>query len=302
MNLFDHKKYIQAPIFELDQNGTVKPNCIFHRSIDKLHSRCIEYPFAASELGNASCILDVGTVKSDSIWISWLENLPIEVHATDYDATFQPFKNIQFHKADIRSLPIADNTFDKVMAVSVIEHIGLASCQVLDESNPQEDLDGDVNAVKELARVLKPNGELIMTFPFGLRSELILGRDARSYTITSIKKFEKILDPIKLEYFEYQSLYTRSLYEEFKFANNKNLTSTLVEKTIAKFKALFSSSVEGNTELAIERPTEEERLIGNITWRRVPLESAKAEHKGHVDGVLCGVWRKSINNNDGLIP
>lgn len=298
MTLYDDYKYIQVPIFELDQNGTVKPNCIFHRSIDKLHSRCIEYPFAASKLENANCILDVGTVKSSSIWISWLENLPIEVHATDYDAPFQPFKNIKFHKADIRNLPIEDNTFDKVMAVSVIEHIGLASCQVIDKNNPQEGLAGDLNAVKELARVLKPNGELIMTFPFGITDELILGQQARNYTIDTIKKFEKCLIPVELRYFEYQSVYTYSLVEEFvTVTNNHGLWNTMTQRVKSKIKHIFSPPTRKklNTILEVESPTEEEKLIGNVTWRKIPLESTKAKHKGHVDGVLCGVWRKPMN-------
>lgn len=198
---------VVVPIFELDDRGAIIPNTLFHRTWDFLHSRCVEYPFAASQVGESQCLLDVGTVKSDAIWISWLESLSthsIEVHGTDYDAPIKPFKNIKFHQADVRELPIEDQTFDRVIAVSVIEHIGLQSPQVLASSLPSVDQDGDLEAVRELARVLKPGGELIMTLPFGIRDELILNRQARNYTTHSIRKFEQFLQPVKLEYYEYQ--------------------------------------------------------------------------------------------------
>jgi hypothetical protein len=82
-----------VPMYEMDEYGHVRPNPLFHRPIDKLHSRCIEYPFAASRLGDAKIILDVGTIKADPAWIEWLERLPVKVHATDYDVPLEPFKN-----------------------------------------------------------------------------------------------------------------------------------------------------------------------------------------------------------------
>src|SRR4030042_171054 len=205
VNKINRFTQVIVPIFEIDDKGLIKPNPLFHRPVDKLHSRCIEYPFAASRIGDAKCILDVGTVKSAPAWISWLENLPIEVYATDYDEPFKPFEKIKFYQADIRKLPIPDNTFDKVIAVSVIEHIGLKLPQVLTDKIPDVSEDGDLEAVRELARVLKPGGELIMTMPFGMKDDLILGNQARSYTIDSIKNFDIVIKIVHLEYYEYQS-------------------------------------------------------------------------------------------------
>ena len=39
-----------VPLYEMDDDGSIKPNLLFHRAWDKLHSRCIEYPFAAAQL------------------------------------------------------------------------------------------------------------------------------------------------------------------------------------------------------------------------------------------------------------
>lgn len=280
-NTIDFLKQVVVPIFELEETGAVKPNPLFHRPIDKLHSRCIEYPFAASQIGSASSILDVGTVKSDPAWIAWLENLPMDVHATDYDKPIQQFLNIKFHRADVRELPIPDNTFDKIFAISVIEHIGLHNPQVIATALPQYSVNGDIEAMRELVRVLKRGGELIMTFPFGLHDVLILRNEARNYTIESIKKFEAIAEPVLLDYYEYQFYNYTNIYTEY--SANRSLIQKLHD-------CLWSIGTKHSTKTQANHPP---TLPGAITWRKIPLENARALHHEHVEGVLCSVWRKN---------
>lgn len=284
-------------MFELSDTGSLKPNLAFHRPFDKLHSRCMEYPFAASHLGDAHCILDTGTIKSDQIWISWLENLPIEVHATDYDAPLRPFKKLIYHQADIRKLPLENEKFDKIFAVSVIEHIGLESPQILSQNIPEIDANGDVEAVKELARVLKPGGELVMTFPFGKKEGLILDGQARNYTLNSIKRFESVLNPSILCYFEYQHATRKILYPEYENqAYNPPRISISYVKSILK--NTFKISIckyqpkMNNYEIESDFSKTYPNTDGIIVWREMPIISANATHVGHVDGILCGVWKK----------
>lgn len=278
INRFNH---VVVPIYELDERGHVKPNTLFHRPFDYLHSRCVEYPFAASQLGDAKKILDVGTVKSDLAWISWLESLPIEVHATDYDKPFTPFKKVKFHRGDLRSLPIDSEVFDKILAVSVIEHVGLSDSQVLSENKPPIDPDGDVKAFKEMLRMVKKNGSIVMTFPFGCHNEIILG-SSRNYTASTIEKFNNLAEPLVIDYYEYQHRMNKALFSQ----------ESKVENRIMRLKDIFKCSNidERPPELEVELLPE---LPGQVTWRRVPLEEARATNKIHIDGVLCGVWRKS---------
>lgn len=276
-------KDMVVPIFEFDENDNISPNPMFHRTNDKLHSRCVEYPFAASRIGDAKCILDVGTVKSNRVWISWLENLPIEVHATDYDPPTSSFKRIKFHQADVRKLPMPDLFFDKIIAVSVIEHIGLDSPQVFSNKIPSISNEGDLQAVRELSRVLKAGGELIMTLPFGLKDGLILGNEARNYTIDSIKKFESIMDLIHIEYYEYQSI-------------SQNQTIPVMgiipslKRTIRKMGAAVGRQRRVRQVLGYYY----DDIPGEITWRNIPLERTNAFHHFHTEGVVCGVWKKRI--------
>jgi SAM-dependent methyltransferase len=294
----DNMNKIVIPVYELDDSGLLKPNPAFHRPFDKLHSRCMEYPFAASQIADACCILDVGTVKSDPLWISWLENLPIEVHATDYDLPLQPFKKVVFHQADVRNLPFADGSFDKILAVSVIEHIGLQSPQVFARSIPEIDTNGDLAAVKELARVLKAGGELIMTFPFGKNDGLILADQARAYSLNSIQKFEKVLKPVLLHYYEYQHAGRYDIYNEYKQEKEAFSCNVTLLKMKAIIKGIFhiytriSSSTLRQSQERSDQINKPPNLPGVVVWREVPLSQANATHIGHVDGVLCSVWKK----------
>ncbi len=268
---------LSVPIYEKDQYGHIIPNLLFHRTCDRIHSRCVEYPFAAAHVGGAKTLLDVGSAKADKFWISWLDSLDIDVYATDYDEFIYPAHKIKFHKSDVRKLAFEDNTFDKIIAVSVIEHIGLEKPQVVNEIKPETKEDGDLQAFKELLRVLKTGGEIIMTFPFGLRDGLILGDEARNYTEQSIKKFSSNAEPVLLEYYEYQYVNGQKIFRE-----NNNYLSRIKSGFMSILKEKINEPVISGS-------------IGPVTWRCIAMNKTKAKHDNHTEGVLCGIWRKTNN-------
>lgn len=274
---------ISVPLYEKDEHGHIIPNLLFHRTYDRVHSRCIEYPFAASHINDAKTILDVGSAKADKLWTSWLDSLNIDVYATDYDELTHPVHNIKFHKSDIRYLDFKPDTFDKIIAVSVIEHIGLNNPQVLSKEKPQTDESGDILAFKELLRVLRPGGEVIMTFPLGVRDELILGDEARSYTKNSIRIFSSLAEPVLLDYYEYQHSGDNRLFRE-----NQSIVSRICAKSIS-----FLRQCEKSLPGAMRDDAND--IIGPVTWRCIPIHKSAARHYQHVEGVLCGVWRKNSN-------
>jgi SAM-dependent methyltransferase len=226
-------------------------------------------------------VLDIGTVKSDPAWISWLEGLDLEVHATDYDPPPQPYSSIAFAQSDVRDLPYDDDTFAAIMAVSVIEHIGLDEPQVDLETRPETSVDGDVEAVRELMRVLKPGGRLIMTLPFGLVDGLILGdKSARGYTMESLQRFEAVATATELHYYEYQRANRREHVEEF--PRPLSLSEHVVKSV--------QNRMGGGRPAADTTPTLPQSHPGRVTWRRVSPEETQAHHRRHTDGVICGIW------------
>ncbi len=260
--------FVTVPIWSEDADGAILPNPLFHRPWDKLHSRCVEYPYAAHQIRDCERILDVGTAKSDAFWQEYLCSLPLEVHATDYDA-LPAGLSIPFHQCDVRATGLPDSSFDLILAVSVIEHIGLESPQVDHGDIPQISTEGDLDAVRELTRLLRPRGRLVMTFPFASEEKLIADGSARCYSASSLNRLSEIIRPEKLDYYEYQHRRFPTLFDE-----NPEVETARPDRNTRIPEGLLPS------------------LPGRVTWRRRPLAATRASHNGHIDGVLCGTWLK----------
>ena len=69
-------------------------------------------------------------------------------------------------EADVRDLPFEENSFEQVLLVSTLEHIG-ADNTVYGLDAESADEDAHVNALRELGRVLRPDGSLLVTVPLG---------------------------------------------------------------------------------------------------------------------------------------
>ncbi len=122
-------------------------------------------------------ILDISSPKLISFYIS--EKIKSVVYGTDvWNKEIIEWKkiksnvifnrnltrNLKLNTVDGRKLPYKKNFFDKIFSVSVIEHI---------EKN------GDTACIRELARVLKPGGKIVITTPFGSEyKENWVSRDA----------------------------------------------------------------------------------------------------------------------------
>lgn len=132
------------------------------RSLDTLTQRetisCLhpskrwEYPWALARAGLApgSRVLDAGC--GPSIFPIYLAGLGHPVAAIDLAVPngldVVHGVNVDYIRATLTRLPFADNSFDTVFCISVIEHL-----------SP----DGVPAAIQELRRVLRPGGRLLIT-------------------------------------------------------------------------------------------------------------------------------------------
>lgn len=101
-------------------------------------------------------------VTATDVWDKEIQNWKTLTSDAIFNSSFK--KNLQFKVVDGRKIPYKSGSFDKAFTVSVIEHI---------ENN------GDSETIKEIARILKPGGVLVLTTPYGKKyKENWVNRDA----------------------------------------------------------------------------------------------------------------------------
>lgn len=127
--------------------------------------------------------LDVGTGAWSAFPYLLADLLDVEVLAFDVDPALRRQRDrrgravaaglcspqaIQLVRGDVRALPFADGTFEGVTAISTLEHV--------------RRLHGDRQGLAEIARVLRPGGQAIVTVPFrAVGSAVELGDDLQLY-------------------------------------------------------------------------------------------------------------------------
>ena len=125
--------------------------------------RLVEVPWVLARL-RLGRILEVGYAFAEPAYIAALvEAAPGELVGTDLVRAEVPgFETVV---ADARSLPFPDASFDQVLLVSTLEHIG-ADNGLYGVDTPVDDT-GRSAALRELRRILKKSGSLIVTVPLG---------------------------------------------------------------------------------------------------------------------------------------
>jgi len=125
--------------------------------------RVIEIPWVLSRLGSGR-VLEVGFAFAEPAYISGLlEAAPSELVGVDLaDAEVPGMETV---RADVRELPFPDADFDQVLLVSTLEHVGADNERYGVEG--EADGSGMRAALRELRRVLRPGGRVLVTVPLG---------------------------------------------------------------------------------------------------------------------------------------
>ena len=85
--------------------------------------------------------------------------MPVEFY--DYRPAEVKLDNLECKKGDLMKLPFEDNSVETISCMHTVEHIGLG------RYGDAIDVDGDIKAINELIRVVRPGGSLIIVVPIG---------------------------------------------------------------------------------------------------------------------------------------
>lgn len=142
----------------------------------KLDERIVEYAWIFAHLKSTparSRFLDAGSTFN----FDYLVNHPIVASKEAYIYTYYPEnpsfleKRISYIYGDLRELPFKDNFFQEIVCQSTIEHIDMDNSMYGYELASQDKIQDKsyeyLKVIQELMRVLEPNGQLYLTFPYG---------------------------------------------------------------------------------------------------------------------------------------
>jgi SAM-dependent methyltransferase len=123
--------------------------------------RVIEIPWVLSRL-RAGRVLEVGYAFAERPYLAAL--LRSGVDLVGVDLARLDVEGMETVEADVRALPFPDGSFDQVLLVSTLEHIGADNTLYGVEGERE---DGRVAALRELRRIVRGDGSLLVTVPLG---------------------------------------------------------------------------------------------------------------------------------------
>lgn len=137
----------------------------------RLDARVVEIPWALSRLDtNDEKILDAGSALNtkEIVESPLLSRRKITIVTLAPEKACFWYDGVSYLFGDLRNLDFKAETFDSIVCVSTIEHIGMDNTMYIgkDESSRGNPYDFRI-AIDELKRVLKKGGRLFCTFPFG---------------------------------------------------------------------------------------------------------------------------------------
>ena len=160
--------------------------------------RVVEYPWLSGRrLGGT--VLDAGSTLNHLHVLRRLRPRMDDLHIVTLapeDRAF-PSLGISYLFADLRSLPLDDHVYDRVLSLSTLEHVGLNldhfGADGLAAEDPQ---DASLAAADELRRVLRPGGEALLTVPIGVGERFDW---VRAFSLAELDALVARFDPVDVD-------------------------------------------------------------------------------------------------------
>jgi SAM-dependent methyltransferase len=131
--------------------------------------RVVEILLASLSYQRHIKVLDIGHANAMKCHLDMIQTLPEPRDITGVDIAIPEYKvNKYYHSSivgDISQSSFKEHSFDLIWCISTIEHLGMDNSGYTNNFLKEK---GIVNkALKEMLRILKPGGDILITVPFG---------------------------------------------------------------------------------------------------------------------------------------
>ena len=125
--------------------------------------RVVEIPWALSRVVPSGRVVEVGYAYAEPVYLAGLLRAGVELVGVDLAES--DVEGMERISADVRSLPLPDDSVDQVLLISTLEHVGADNTGY--GLDAEDDPTARVAALRELRRVLRSAGSLLVTVPLG---------------------------------------------------------------------------------------------------------------------------------------
>jgi SAM-dependent methyltransferase len=145
-----------------DHSGPARPREL--RAPATSDERAVEIPWCLARYDGEAHVFDVGYAFAEPSYLAGLVALGAE-ELVGVDLASANVPGLRGVVADVRTLPFEPGSFDLVLCVSTLEHVGRDNAVYAVDA--ARDSEGDEVALRELHRVLAAGGRLLVSVPTG---------------------------------------------------------------------------------------------------------------------------------------
>ncbi len=134
-----------------------------------LDERVVEYPWVLGQRPHGR-VLDAGSALNHAHVLDRFLPAVADLHIVTFapEPVSFPERGVSYVYADLRELPFPDGSFDAIVSISTLEHVGMDNSRYGGSPSGRDDpKDALQAAVSELKRVLTPGGMFLATVPYG---------------------------------------------------------------------------------------------------------------------------------------
>jgi len=120
--------------------------------------RSVENPWVVETIGRGGVMLDIGCLGSE--YLGEMAARADRACGLDIQAA-APVEGVQIVRGDVANPPLKPGSFDVIVSISAVEHIGCAFYGQIPSP------DADLTAMRHIRRLLREKGRALISVPYG---------------------------------------------------------------------------------------------------------------------------------------